>query len=128
MKLEHYSKFSGSVLLYNANKKNKPLVSETFSDPNKMIDYISAAIGPSLRKSDISKITINVKIHSVKYGVDYTPELYMTGWEKSNYSMCLPGQLMNSIRGYFDFWLDPNYSKERIGKTELERIGVMYEN
>lgn len=128
MKLEHYGKFSGSVLLYNANKKNKPIVSEVFSDPNKLIKYISDAVGTSLRKSDISKITINVKVHSAKYGVDFTPELYMTGWEKSNYSMCLPGQLINSIRGYLDSWLDANYSKERMGKTELERIGIAYEN
>jgi hypothetical protein len=127
MKLDQYGKFSGSVLLYNAGRKNKPLASETFDDPENLIKHVSDAIGHSLRKSDISKILISVKIHSAKYMIEFIPELYMTGWEKANYAMCLPSKLLDKTREYLASWRDFKYSSARLGSTEIEKIGIAYE-
>lgn len=127
MKIDNYSKFTSTVLIYGTGKRT-PITSEVFINSDEMVEYISTMIGPSLRKSDISKITINVNVHSAKFVVEYIPEIYMSHWQKSTYSMVLKGQLLSSIVQFIDFWKNPEYASERSGKTEIEYLGVMYEN
>lgn len=127
MKLDQYSKFSGWVLLYGADKKAPPLRSQPFNDHEKMIEYVCESVGSCMRKSDISKLTINVKRHSTLFVVNYISELYMSAWEKSTYDILVPGKLIESIQIYMSHWLDSKYAKDRMSRTEIENIGVEVE-
>lgn len=127
MKLENYEKFHGTVLFFHGTPNTKPITSEVFSDRHQLVNHISEVVGSSLRKTDIAKLTVNVRVHSAKFCVDFIPYLYATGWEKTHYSTVLKGQLIPCMEIYLNYWTDPEYAVKKSGQTEIEKLVVGYD-
>lgn len=126
MRLNQYSKFSGSVVLYRVGHQAE-IQSQIYYNHKDLIIFINDAIGGSLRKSDIEKIRIEAKIHTAKFIVNYIPELYMNKFEKDKYDMVIPGKFLESISIVLECWQAPGYAMKKAGSTEIDNYGVWYE-